>query len=155
MDIHEQDNNDHLDEDRAESAEKPIDEEQYTLSSELYDAGRELFDRGSFEDALTPLKRSWDVLNDSKTAEIMARCHVELEDFAPALYWFNKSVELNPRRQPIYRFRAELYEKIGNLGSALRDYEKAVQIAPDYKRCRLAAERIRKELRRRGGVERP
>ena len=144
--MNDNESSDTCDDDGFESEADRRSQEQYDLSLSLYEPGRELFDCGCFEDAIGPLKNSWDVMEDSKTAEVIARCYTEMRDYARAIHWFSRSISLNPKRQPIYRFRAELYEQIGNLESALRDYEKAVEINPVYKRCRLAAERLRKRL---------
>jgi tetratricopeptide (TPR) repeat protein len=130
------------------------DDGRYDLSLQLYEAGRSEFEAGRHEAAVRVLQQSWELYRSSKTAEILARAYAALRQLEPALDWFDVSVHLNPRRQGVYRFRAEVHERLGNLGAALRDYETAVAINPDYKRCREAAARIREQIAKRGGPSR-
>jgi tetratricopeptide (TPR) repeat protein len=57
--------------------------------------------------------------------------HLRQNDFAAATAIIDKLIRAEPRDARHYRFRAEVYRLAGKLRQAARDYERAVDLAPD------------------------
>ena len=54
------------------------------------------------------------------------------ENYNAALNDINAVINLNPQRANAYYVRAKIYERTGKLNEALADYDKALEIYPDY-----------------------
>lgn len=53
-------------------------------------------------------------------------------DWNAAIDLFNKSIDLNPDNAAVYVQRASAYQMVDRIDDAIRDYEAALRLRPDY-----------------------
>ena len=72
---------------------------------------------------------------DSGEAHLMrGAALVELGRYAEAIETLTRAVSMNPERpERAYFYRAAAYEEVGDAHAAYRDYQRAAELAPDWR----------------------
>ncbi|XP_015221166.1 small glutamine-rich tetratricopeptide repeat-containing protein alpha isoform X2 [Lepisosteus oculatus] len=60
---------------------------------------------------------------------------MKAENFGPAVEFYSKAIELNPRNAVYFCNRAAAYSKLGNYAGAVQDCEQAITIDPNYSKA--------------------
>ncbi|MBN3316388.1 SGTA protein, partial [Atractosteus spatula] len=60
---------------------------------------------------------------------------MKAENFGPAVEFYSKAIELNPRNAVYFCNRAAAYSKLGNYAGAVQDCEQAIAIDPSYSKA--------------------
>jgi tetratricopeptide (TPR) repeat protein len=67
---------------------------------------------------------------------------VYIQDFEKAIQYFDQAVRLDPKYTDAYFNRGYSYELAGDFQSARKDYQKALEITPNYERAILGLNRL-------------
>lgn len=100
-----------------------------------YNKGYAATENNNFDEALDDFTKAINL--DSTYSEAynyrgLLRCH--FTDYYKALMDFDNAIKFNPREASAYINRAAVFEELNMLKVAIRDYKKAVQLAPSTKR---------------------
>ena len=63
------------------------------------------------------------------------------EDLEKALFFFNKAIKLDPKVPEFYNNRGSAHMYLSNFGNAMRDYNTALDLRPDYRSVRINIEK--------------
>ncbi|MCJ7485327.1 MAG: tetratricopeptide repeat protein [Candidatus Aminicenantes bacterium] len=95
--------------------------------------GASLFDADFHEQAITLYRR---ILakhpQDASSHFEIARCYLELKDYASAIQWAKTGLALDPNEAWGYNILGAVYKATGDLDQAISTCKKAVEITPQY-----------------------
>ncbi len=106
---------------------------QKTAAGYMIEEGKALFNSGRYRDALNKFRDAAkkDVTSAKATLWI-SRCHYELSNYGYALRYAEDARLLSgiSQEKELYEMLAEANHRLGNLDSAIANYEKGIQVMP-------------------------
>ena len=94
-----------------------------------YQEGDILFQDGEYEQALRKYERALAAQPDAPHyVRAKARTLMQLGRYEESLRWFNQAVDLQPYFGGTYANRGILFDKMGEYGKAMEDYEKSLKL---------------------------
>lgn len=107
--------------------------------------GLRLLKAGRIDDAITVLEKVRQKVDDAAVYSYLGAAYDQKGDKLNAIHAFEESLRLNESPKGYYNL-AVIYESVGRIDEAVREYRMALELDPNYERAAKALERLHNQF---------
>jgi len=107
--------------------------------------GIRLLKAGRIEEAIRVLEKMREKVDDSAVYSYLGAAYDQKGDKLNAIHAFEESLRLNESPKAYYNL-AVIYESVGRIDEAVREYRMALELDPNYARAAQALERLHNQF---------